>query len=76
VSKPAQYELKDHMTVIQLIALAGGLQEYAHADNISVIRVQPNGQQKRYRVNYKDIAKGKNLKQNIELQAGDTVIVP
>ena len=26
--------------------------------------------------NYKDVAKGKNLKQNIELKPGDTVIVP
>jgi hypothetical protein len=28
------------------------------------------------RFNYKDVSKGKNLKQNIELKPGDTIIVP
>ena len=26
--------------------------------------------------NYKDVSNGKNLKQNIELKPGDTVVVP
>ena len=29
-----------------------------------------------YKFNYKDVSQGKNLKQNIELKPGDTVIVP
>ena len=35
-----------------------------------------SGKQLRFTFNYKDVAKGKNLKQNIELKPGDTVIVP
>ncbi len=38
VAKPATYPLMSDMTVLQLIALAGGLQEYADAKNIVVIR--------------------------------------
>ena len=29
-----------------------------------------------FRFNYKEVAEGKNLKQNIQLKPGDTVIVP
>ena len=29
-----------------------------------------------YKFNYKEVSEGKNLKQNIQLKPGDTVIVP
>ena len=34
------------------------------------------GAQVALRFNYKDVMQGKNLKQNIELKPGDTIIVP
>ena len=67
VSKPGLYPLGGGMTVIQLIAAAGGLNEYAKSDKIAVIRTE-GGKQTRFRVNYKDVINGKNLKQNIELE--------
>jgi polysaccharide export outer membrane protein len=77
VGKNGPYPLSPHMTVVQLIALAGGLQEYAKKDRIAIVRTE-NGQQKTYFFNYNDFEKGKPaaLKQNIELKIGDTVIVP
>lgn len=75
INKPGPYPLAGTMTVLQLIATAGGPTEYAKGKNISVVRVE-NGQQKRYPFNYNDVSQGKNLKQNIELKVGDTVIVP
>ncbi len=75
VAKPGLYSLGGGMTVLQLIAAAGGLNEYAKADKIAVIRTE-GAKQTRYRVNYKDVIDGKNLKQNIELKIGDVVIVP
>jgi polysaccharide export outer membrane protein len=60
---------------MQLIALAGGLTEYADAENISVMRTE-SGKTRTFKFNYKDVAKGKNLTQNIELKPGDTVVVP
>ena len=35
-----------------------------------------NGRPTSYRFNYKDVASGKNLRQNIELKPGDSIIVP
>jgi polysaccharide export outer membrane protein len=62
-------------TVVQLVALAGGLTEFADSENITVLR-PGRPREKSFRVNYKDLAKRRNLIQNIELLPGDTVIVP
>jgi len=75
VAKPATYPLNGEMTVLQLIAVAGGLLEYADAKNIVIIRTM-GGQQKHYTFNYKDVVKQKRTEQNIPLKPGDTVIVP
>jgi len=75
IYKPGTYPLTSPTTVMQLIAMAGGLREYANAKKIVIMRSE-NGNQKSLPFNYKDIVEGKNLQQNIELKPGDTVIVP
>jgi polysaccharide export outer membrane protein len=75
VHKPGAYPLTGPTTVVQLIATAGGLADFASIKNILVMRSE-NGRQIPYRVNYKQILDLKNLSQNIELKPGDTVIVP
>jgi polysaccharide biosynthesis/export protein len=75
VNKPGPYPLTAATTVLQLISLAGGLQEYANAKKILIMRKE-NGKQVGLAFNYKDVSSGKNLAQNIELKPGDTVVVP
>ena len=75
VTKPGPYRLTSPTTVVQLISMAGGLLEYADKENIAVMRTE-NGVPVSYRFNYKDITQRKNLKQNIALMPGDTVLVP
>jgi len=75
VGKAGTYPLAGDMTVLQFIALAGGLQEYADAKNIKIMRKE-EGQDRTLKFNYKDVVKGKHLDQNIALKPGDTVIVP
>jgi polysaccharide export outer membrane protein len=74
VNTPNGYPLTRDLTVMQLISLAGGLTEYADKKNITVLRAE-NGQQKAYKVNYKELSEGKNLAQNIVLKPGDQVMV-
>jgi polysaccharide export outer membrane protein len=79
VAKPGEYPLVGPTTVLQLIAIAGGLQEFANEENISVLRPSEKdtrGQPRSYRVNYKDLTRRRNLAQNIELKPGDTIVVP
>jgi polysaccharide export outer membrane protein len=75
VNKPGPYLLNDNMTILQMLAVAGGLQEWADADHILVMRTE-GGQTKSYKFNYKDVRKGKALQQNIMLKPGDTIVVP
>ena len=75
VAKPATYPLNGEMTVLQLIAVAGGLQEYADDKNIVVIRTE-NGRPQYFKFNYKDVIKQKRAAQNVVLKPGDTVVVP
>lgn len=75
VAQPGSYPMLAPMTVVQLIALAGGLNEFADKESISVLRVE-EGRTRSFKFNYKDVAKGKNLAQNIVLKPGDTVVVP
>jgi polysaccharide export outer membrane protein len=75
VNKPGPYSLTSPTSVMQLIAMAGGLREYANGKKIVIMRTE-NGRQTSLKFNYKDVVAGKNLKQNIELKPGDTVVVP
>jgi polysaccharide export outer membrane protein len=75
VAKPGPYPLLGPTTVMQLLSLAGGVLEYADSEEINVLRTE-NGQPVSFRVNYKELARGKNLKQNIVLKPGDTIVVP
>jgi polysaccharide export outer membrane protein len=74
VATPGMVPLTGDMNVLQLIAVGGGLLEYADRKDIVVIRTA-NRQEMRFKFNYDDVLNGKNRKQNILLQPGDTVVV-
>jgi polysaccharide biosynthesis/export protein len=75
VAKPGPYPLSGPTTVMQALSMAGGIQEFSDSKNILIMRNE-NGRPVAYRFNYKDVLKRKNLKQNIELKPGDTIVVP
>jgi len=75
VKNTGEYPLVKHLTVLQAFALAGGFTEWASKDEIILMRSE-NGSDKVYRINYKAIAKGQDLSQNLKIQADDTIIVP
>jgi polysaccharide biosynthesis/export protein len=76
VAKPGQYSLTPTMTVLQLIATAGGLLDFAKAKEIRVMRTE-NGKSVNIRFDYDETTKNPGkTSQNIELKPGDTIIVP
>lgn len=75
VAKSGAYALTVDMNVMQLIALAGGLLEYADDKNIVVIRIE-DGKQRYFPFNYREVIQQKHPEQNIVLRPGDTVVVP
>jgi polysaccharide export outer membrane protein len=77
VGHPGAYVLGEHMTVVQLIAIAGGLQEFADKKHITIVHTdkRPDGVPWSHTFSYEDFENRKNLSTNIELKPGDTVIV-
>jgi polysaccharide export outer membrane protein len=74
VDKPGTYPLHGQLSVLQLIAMAGGLKEFVSGKNIVVVRIEA-GKQVRLRFNYESVVDGKDLEQNRQLRPGDTVVV-
>ena len=71
INHPGSFALSQPMTVLDGIAVGGGLRDFAKGSKIYVLR---GGS--RFPFNYKDVIKGKKLSQNIELQSGDTIVIP
>lgn len=75
VINPGEYVLSRNIDVLQAIALAGGMTPFADTKNITILR-DNSGEQQVHRFNYKEVAKGTRIDQNIQLMPGDTVVVP
>ena len=75
VVKPGQYIATHYMDVLQAISLAGGVTAFADTDDIKIIRKTGDKRQV-FMFDYDDAIEGENLDANIELKAGDTVVVP
>lgn len=73
VAQPGAYPLRGALSVLQALALAGGLTEFADGDAIVVLRRGPDGRAIRIRFDYGEAIAGAAP---LELQPGDTVVVP
>lgn len=76
VEHPGSFPLVKPTTVLDGLAQAGGFRDFAKLTKIHVLRKTPQGTTITLPFNYKQVSKGNNDSQNIELQAGDTIIVP
>jgi polysaccharide export outer membrane protein len=75
VNKPGEFIVNPRVDVMQALSMAGGTTPFAGLGNIIVLR-RASGAQQALRFDYTAVARGRNLEQNIELQAGDIVVVP
>jgi polysaccharide export outer membrane protein len=75
VTKPGSITMNPTINVLQALSIAGGANPYAKLDGIIVIRSSGNTQRV-LPFRYGQVASGKDLQQNIELESGDVVVVP
>jgi polysaccharide export outer membrane protein len=73
VSKSGTYPLDPRATVAQVLAAAGGLNEFASRDSIFVVRAGPPPVRVRFK--YEDISRGAPASEGFVLQDGDLVVV-
>jgi polysaccharide biosynthesis/export protein len=76
VNKPGDFVVNPRVDVMQALSMAGGTTPFAALGDIMILRRTDAGQQLALPFRYTDVIRGRNLDQNITLQAGDVVVVP
>lgn len=75
VNKPGDFVVNPSVNVMQALSMAGGATAFASLNNIIILR-RSSGGQVAVPFHYNDVIHGKELQQNLDLQAGDVVVVP
>src|SRR5437867_5975593 len=76
VAQPGKIEMRERITAIQAIMLAGGMKESARSSQVVVFR-QINSQMAEVKLlNLKNIRRTSDLENDLTLQPGDMVYVP
>jgi len=75
VQKPGEFVAGRPVTVMQALAMAGGLTPFASPGRIVILRKSGDKEQT-LPFNYKEVSRGRNLEQNRVLLPGDVVVVP
>src|SRR5262245_39094397 len=73
VNHAGEFPFSNRVDVMQAISLAGGATPFAALNDIVILRRQ-NGKQQAFSFHYSDVARGRDLSQNIKLESGDTVV--
>ena len=76
VTTPGMVEVEPGTTLLQAIALAGGLDRFAATKRIQLRRANSTGQQRLYLFNFKAVERGGAIQSMIALREGDVIIVP
>jgi polysaccharide export outer membrane protein len=73
--QPASLILSGYIIVLQAISLVGEGNKFANDSGIKVIRERLVGQET-LPVSYKGIISGSDMSTNVQLKAGDNIVVP
>ncbi|PYS69454.1 MAG: hypothetical protein DMF73_14660 [Acidobacteria bacterium] len=76
VSQPGKTEMRERVTAIQAIMLAGGMKETAKSSQVVVFRKINSDWAEVKLLNLKNIRRTSDLENDLTLQAGDMVFVP
>jgi polysaccharide export outer membrane protein len=75
VNKPGDFPVGRYVDVLQALSMAGGLTPFADANDIRVMR-REGDRQVVLPFEYGRVVRGQKLEQNVQLRAGDVVVVP
>lgn len=75
VNDPGAYVMNPQVDVMQALSMAGGTTAFADLNGIKILR-RSQINQRVLDFRYTDVARGRNLEQNVLLKAGDVVVVP
>ncbi|RJR22845.1 MAG: polysaccharide export protein [Nitrospiraceae bacterium] len=75
VNAPGRYVMNTNVDVLQALATAGGLNEYAKRNRVKIFR-QETDATTIFPFEYDEVVDGRRLEQNIRLKRGDVVVIP
>lgn len=75
VNKPGEIPMLKRVTVMQALAIAGGLAPFADRDDIAILR-RSGKENLHFPFDYDSVRDGEKQEQNLLLQDGDVVVVP
>lgn len=75
VNHPGRFLLNTNVNVLQVLAMAGGLNPFAKRNKIKIFR-EEGKETEIFEFRYDDVSSGENLDQNIRLKRGDIIVVP
>jgi len=76
VDRPGAFPLATHVTVLDALAMSGGFRDFAKVNQIYLLHLMPDGSRKRIPFDFKAAVLGNNPYRDIEIQPGDTLVVP
>jgi polysaccharide biosynthesis/export protein len=75
VVRPARYELKSRTSVLDVLSMAGGFNQFAARTRIVILR-QDGTKRNRINFNYNRVMSGEGDEENLHLRPGDIILVP
>ena len=75
-TEPTAIPYRDHMTLLDVMIATHGLTKYASGNRSVIVRVDPDGKRRSINVKLADLIKDGDISQNLEMQPGDTLIIP
>ena len=73
---PEAIPYRDGMTLLDVMIATKGLTKYAAGNRAIIIRREPGGKQETIHVHLNDLIKYGDIKENMAMQPGDTLIIP
>jgi polysaccharide export outer membrane protein len=73
---PIAIPYRDHMTLLDVMIATKGLTKYAAGNRAVIVRIDGAGKQHTIKVHLNDLLKDGDINQNVEMQPGDTLIIP
>jgi polysaccharide export outer membrane protein len=73
---PIAIPYRDHMSLLDVMIATKGLTKYAAGNRAVVVRTDPDGKRQTFKVRLSDLIKDGDIEQNIEMNPGDTIIIP
>ena len=73
-AKPQSLSYKQHMTLLDVMIVVGGLTDFADGNSATILRARDGGKQ--YSVRLRDLIRRGDVSANVEMKPGDILIIP